>query len=89
QVHTHLCYSEFGEVIGAIAALDADVTSIEAARSHMEVLDDLNAAGFANGVGPGVYDIHSPRVPDAAEIEKSLTSALDAVDVQRLWVNPD
>lgn len=89
QVHTHLCYSEFGEVIGAIAALDADVTSIEAARSHMEVLDDLNAVGFANGVGPGVYDIHSPRVPDAAEIEKSLSAALDAVDVQRLWVNPD
>ncbi|MDL9945962.1 5-methyltetrahydropteroyltriglutamate--homocysteine S-methyltransferase [Gordonia sp. ABSL11-1] len=89
QVHTHLCYSEFGEVIGAIAALDADVTSIEAARSHMEVLDDLNAVGFANGVGPGVYDIHSPRVPDAAEVEKSLSAALDAVDMQRLWVNPD
>ncbi|AZG44853.1 5-methyltetrahydropteroyltriglutamate--homocysteine S-methyltransferase [Gordonia insulae] len=89
QVHTHLCYSEFGEVIGAIAALDADVTSIEAARSHMEVLDDLNAVGFANGVGPGVYDIHSPRVPDAEEIEKSLAAALDAVDAQRLWVNPD
>ncbi|MGC4962147.1 5-methyltetrahydropteroyltriglutamate--homocysteine S-methyltransferase [Gordonia sp. DT101] len=89
QVHTHLCYSEFGEVIGAIAALDADVTSIEAARSHMEVLDDLNAVGFSNGVGPGVYDIHSPRVPDAGEIEKSLSSALDAVEVRRLWVNPD
>jgi 5-methyltetrahydropteroyltriglutamate--homocysteine methyltransferase len=89
QVHTHLCYSEFGEVIGAIAALDADVTSIEAARSSMEVLEDLNAVGFANGVGPGVYDIHSPRVPDANEIEKSLSAALEAVDVQRLWVNPD
>ena len=68
QIHTHLCYSEFGEVIGAIADLDADVTSIEAARSHMEVLDDLNAAGFANSVGPGVYDIHSPRVPGAEEM---------------------
>ncbi|MDL9937115.1 5-methyltetrahydropteroyltriglutamate--homocysteine S-methyltransferase [Gordonia sp. ABSL1-1] len=89
QVHTHLCYSEFGEVIGAIAALDADVTSIEAARSHMEVLDDLNQVGFANGVGPGVYDIHSPRVPGAEEIRDSLTSALKAVDAQRLWVNPD
>ncbi|MDY6811028.1 MAG: 5-methyltetrahydropteroyltriglutamate--homocysteine S-methyltransferase, partial [Actinomycetota bacterium] len=88
-IHTHLCYSEFGEVIGAIAALDADVTSIEAARSHMEVLDDLNAIGFANGIGPGVYDIHSPRVPAADEIEKSLSAALDAVDIQRLWVNPD
>ena len=68
QIHTHLCYSEFGEVIGAIADLDADVTSIEAARSHMEVLGDLNAAGFANSVGPGVYDIHSPRVPGVDEI---------------------
>ncbi|MEU1205317.1 5-methyltetrahydropteroyltriglutamate--homocysteine S-methyltransferase [Nocardia sp. NPDC005825] len=89
QIHTHLCYSEFGEVIGAIAGLDADVTSIEAARSHMEVLDDLNAAGFDLGVGPGVYDIHSPRVPGAEEIEKSLALALKAVPAERLWVNPD
>ncbi|GAB06101.1 5-methyltetrahydropteroyltriglutamate--homocysteine S-methyltransferase [Gordonia amarae] len=89
QIHTHLCYSEFGEVIGAIAALDADVTSIEAARSKMEVLDDLNAAGFANGVGPGVYDIHSPRVPCTAEIAESLSAAIKAIDPKRLWVNPD
>ncbi len=89
QIHTHLCYSEFGEVIGAIADLDADVTSIEAARSHMEVLDDLNAAGFSNGVGPGVYDIHSPRVPSTAEMTTSLREALEAVPAQRLWVNPD
>lgn len=89
QIHTHLCYSEFGEVIGAIADLDADVTSIEAARSHMEVLDDLNAAGFANSVGPGVYDIHSPRVPRTDEIATSLRAALKAVPAQRLWVNPD
>jgi 5-methyltetrahydropteroyltriglutamate--homocysteine methyltransferase len=89
QVHTHLCYSEFGEVIGAIADLDADVTSIEAARSHMEVLDDLNAIGFANSVGPGVYDIHSPRVPATAEIADSLRAALKAVPGERLWVNPD
>lgn len=89
QIHTHLCYSEFGEVIGAIADLDADVTSIEAARSHMEVLDDLNAAGFANSVGPGVYDIHSPRVPSTAEMAESLRAALRAVPAQRLWVNPD
>ncbi|MGL6235046.1 MAG: 5-methyltetrahydropteroyltriglutamate--homocysteine S-methyltransferase [Segniliparus sp.] len=89
QIHTHLCYSEFGEVIGAIADLDADVTSIEAARSHMEVLDDLNAAGFKNGVGPGVYDIHSPRVPSVDEIVTSLKEALAAVPVDRLWVNPD
>lgn len=89
QIHTHLCYSEFGEVIGAIADLDADVTSLEAARSHMEVLDDLNSVGFSNSVGPGVYDIHSPRVPSTAEIAESLRAALKAVPPQRLWVNPD
>ncbi len=89
QIHTHLCYSEFGEVIGAIADLDADVTSIEAARSHMEVLGDLNAAGFANSVGPGVYDIHSPRVPGVEEIASSLRDALKSVPAERLWVNPD
>src|ERR1700742_505661 len=89
QIHTHLCYSEFGEVIGAIADLDADVTSIEAARSHMEVLVDLNASGFANSVAPGVYDIHSPRVPGVDEITTSLREALKSVPADRLWVNPD
>ncbi|OBB98101.1 5-methyltetrahydropteroyltriglutamate--homocysteine S-methyltransferase [Mycobacterium sp. 852002-40037_SCH5390672] len=89
QIHTHLCYSEFGEVIGAIADLDADVTSLEAARSHMEVLDDLNAIGFSNSVGPGVYDIHSPRVPSTDEMAESLRAALRAVPAGRLWVNPD
>ncbi|MDT5349651.1 MAG: 5-methyltetrahydropteroyltriglutamate--homocysteine methyltransferase [Mycobacterium sp.] len=89
QIHTHLCYSEFGEVIGAIADLDADVTSIEAARSHMEVLNDLNAVGFANSVGPGIYDIHSPRVPSTGEMAESLRAALKAVPAGRLWVNPD
>src|SRR5690606_19826715 len=82
-------YSEFGEVIDAIAGLDADVTSIEAARSRMEVLDDLTAAGFDLGVGPGVYDIHSPRVPAVQEITASLRAALKAVPADRLWVNPD
>jgi 5-methyltetrahydropteroyltriglutamate--homocysteine methyltransferase len=89
QIHTHPCYSEFGEVIGAIADLDADATSIEAARSHMEVLGDLNAVGFANSAGPGVYDIHSPRVPSADEMVASLRQALKSVPVERLWVNPD
>ena len=65
QIHTHLCYSEFGEIIGAIDGLDADVTSIEAARSKMEILGDIAAAGYPRGIGPGVYDIHSPRVPSA------------------------
>ncbi|MFI0369192.1 5-methyltetrahydropteroyltriglutamate--homocysteine S-methyltransferase [Actinomadura sp. 1N219] len=89
QIHTHMCYSEFGEIIGAIGALDADVTSVEAARSHMELVADLRAAGYENGIGPGVYDIHSPRVPGADEIEENLRRALRAVDPGRLWVNPD
>ncbi|MDS1271601.1 5-methyltetrahydropteroyltriglutamate--homocysteine S-methyltransferase [Lipingzhangella sp. LS1_29] len=89
QIHTHLCYSEFGEILPGIAALDADVTSIEAARSRMEVLSDLNAAGFARGVGPGVYDIHSPRVPDVDEISNLLRTAVAAVPAERVWVNPD
>ncbi|GAB3277104.1 5-methyltetrahydropteroyltriglutamate--homocysteine S-methyltransferase [Parasphingorhabdus pacifica] len=89
QIHTHLCYSEFGDVIDAIVALQADVTSIEAARSRMEVLDDLNAVGFARGVGPGVYDIHSPRVPGVDEVEELLRAALRSVPADRLWVNPD
>jgi 5-methyltetrahydropteroyltriglutamate--homocysteine methyltransferase len=89
QVHTHLCYSEFGEVLPAIDALDADVTSIEASRSRMEVLDDLQEIGYARGVGPGVYDIHSPRVPSADEIADALRRATAAVPADRLWVNPD
>ncbi|GAA0546239.1 5-methyltetrahydropteroyltriglutamate--homocysteine S-methyltransferase [Paractinoplanes ferrugineus] len=89
QVHTHLCYSEFGEVITAIDALDADVTSIEASRSKMEVLDDLAAIGYRRGVGPGVWDIHSPRVPSHDEVIGSLRRAVAAVPAQRLWVNPD
>ena len=89
QVHTHLCYSEFGEVIGAIDALDADVTSIEAARSKMEVLGDLAAIGYRRGIGPGVYDIHSPRVPDEVEVTVLLEEAVRSVDPAVLWVNPD
>src|SRR5699024_8400747 len=89
QVHTHLCYSEFGEVIGAIDGLDADVTSIEAARSRMEVLPELQAAGFARGVGPGVYDIHSPRVPGAEAVTEPVALAARSVPPQLLWVNPD
>ncbi|MDL4773851.1 5-methyltetrahydropteroyltriglutamate--homocysteine S-methyltransferase [Actinomadura xylanilytica] len=89
QIHTHMCYSEFGEVIGAIGDLDADVASVEAARSHMELVTDLNAAGYAAGIGPGVYDIHSPRVPEVAEMEDSLRRALQTITPARLWVNPD
>ncbi|WP_298330547.1 5-methyltetrahydropteroyltriglutamate--homocysteine S-methyltransferase [Haloactinopolyspora sp.] len=89
QIHTHLCYSEFGDVVAAIDGLGADVTSIEAARSRMEILPDVAASGFARGIGPGVYDIHSPRVPDTDEIEVLLKAALEAVPADRLWANPD
>jgi 5-methyltetrahydropteroyltriglutamate--homocysteine methyltransferase len=89
QVHTHLCYSEFGVVIDAIRNLDADVTSIEAARSRMEVVDDVARSGFGHGIGPGVYDIHSPRVPARAEIRGLLERAATEIPPARLWVNPD
>ena len=89
QIHTHMCYSEFGEILEAIAALDADVTSVEAARSRMEFLGDLTAAGFAHGIGPGIWDIHSPRVPGVEEMAESLSLALTVVGPARLWVNPD
>ncbi len=89
QVHTHLCYSEFGVVIDAIKNLDADVTSIEAARSRMEVVEDLGASGFDHGIGPGVYDIHSPRVPSTEEVQTLLERAVAEIPASRLWVNPD
>jgi 5-methyltetrahydropteroyltriglutamate--homocysteine methyltransferase len=89
QIHTHMCYSEFGQIISAIEALDADVTSVEAARSRMEFIADLTATGFRRGIGPGVWDIHSPRVPDVAEMRQALAAALCAVEPGRLWVNPD
>jgi 5-methyltetrahydropteroyltriglutamate--homocysteine methyltransferase len=89
QVHTHLCYAEFGDILDAIDSMDADVTSIEAARSRMEILPELRAAGFCRGVGPGMYDIHSPRVPTTEEITDLLTAALAAVPAGQLWVNPD
>ena len=89
QVHTHLCYSEFGVVIDAIRALDADVTSIEAARSRMDVVTDIAEVGFDHGIGPGVYDIHSPRVPATDEIESLLRRAVAEIPTRQLWVNPD
>ncbi|ONI82867.1 5-methyltetrahydropteroyltriglutamate--homocysteine S-methyltransferase [Actinosynnema sp. ALI-1.44] len=89
QIHTHLCYSEFGDVIEAIHGLDADVTTIEAARSKMEVLADLSSIGYSRGVGPGIYDIHSPRVPSTDEMVALLTEAVRAVPAERVWSNPD
>ncbi|SCK25487.1 5-methyltetrahydropteroyltriglutamate--homocysteine S-methyltransferase [Streptomyces sp. WMMB 322] len=89
QIHTHMCYAEFGDIVSAIADLDADVISLEAARSHMQVAGELAAAGYPNEVGPGVYDIHSPRVPDAHEVASLLRKGLGAIPAERLWVNPD
>lgn len=89
QIHTHLCYSEFSVVIDAIDRLDADVTSIEAARSKMEVVPDIKSSGFGRGIGPGVYDIHSPRVPSVDEVSELLEIALSSIPRRQVWVNPD
>ncbi|RSS79432.1 5-methyltetrahydropteroyltriglutamate--homocysteine S-methyltransferase [Streptomyces sp. WAC06614] len=89
QIHTHMCYAEFGDVLPAIDDLDADVISLEAARSHMQVAGELAGAGYPREVGPGVYDIHSPRVPDPEEAADLLRTGLAAIPPERLWVNPD
>ena len=89
QIHTHMCYSDFGDIIESIAKMDADVISIESSRSKMELLDDFEAFDYPNQIGPGVYDIHSPRIPTTSEIETLLLGALDVLDASQLWVNPD
>ncbi|WP_386694634.1 5-methyltetrahydropteroyltriglutamate--homocysteine S-methyltransferase [Lonepinella sp. MS14435] len=89
QIHTHMCYSEFNDILPAIAALDADVITIETSRSDMELLTAFGDFKYPNDIGPGVYDIHSPRVPTEAEIEHLLRKALNVVPKERLWVNPD
>lgn len=89
QIHTHMCYSEFNDILPAIAGLDADVITIETSRSDMELLTAFGDFKYPNDIGPGVYDIHSPRVPTAAEIEHLLRKALNVVPKERLWVNPD
>src|SRR5690606_1593093 len=89
QVHTHLYDSEFGEVIGAIDDLDADVTSAEAARSRMEIVPELRQAGYARGTGPGVSAIHSPREPSTEEGPGLLGLAVTSIDPALVWVNPD
>jgi 5-methyltetrahydropteroyltriglutamate--homocysteine methyltransferase len=89
QIHTHMCYSEFGDMVQSIAEMDADVISIEAARSNMDLLETLKEIRYSNAIGPGVYDIHSPRVPSEDEIDHLLRKALTVIPVERLWVNPD
>ncbi|OON80021.1 5-methyltetrahydropteroyltriglutamate--homocysteine S-methyltransferase [Streptomyces tsukubensis] len=89
QIHTHMCYAEFGDIIQAIDDLDADVISLEAARSHMQVARELAGLGYPREAGPGVYDIHSPRVPSTEEAADLLRTGLKAIPAERLWVNPD
>lgn len=89
QIHTHMCYSEFGDIIDAIKALDADVISIETSRSHGKLIDDFKKNVYDKGIGLGVYDIHSPRVPSVMEMKKVIERALSVLPVDLLWVNPD
>ena len=89
QIHTHMCYSEFGDILPAIAALDADVITIEASRSGMDLLDGFARFRYPNAIGPGIYDIHSPRVPDADEVLSLLAKARAVIPDDRLWINPD
>jgi 5-methyltetrahydropteroyltriglutamate--homocysteine methyltransferase len=84
-----MCYSEFGDIFQAISDLDADVISIENARSGLELLQSFKEQGYDKGVGPGVYDIHSPRVPPTSEIAENLRATITVLDIDRVWVNPD
>ncbi|NDJ27726.1 5-methyltetrahydropteroyltriglutamate--homocysteine S-methyltransferase [Campylobacter sp. MIT 12-8780] len=89
QIHTHMCYSEFSDIIKEIDAMDADVISFEASRSNLELLDTLKAAHFQTQVGPGVYDIHSPRVPSVSELESTIKKILAKLPKEQIWINPD
>jgi 5-methyltetrahydropteroyltriglutamate--homocysteine methyltransferase len=89
QIHTHMCYAEFSDIVAAVVSLDVDVITIETSRSAMDLLRTLRAAGYPNAIGPGVYDIHSPRVPGAAEMLGLLKQAIAVIPGDRLWVNPD
>ena len=89
QVHTHMCYAEFDEILDEIIRMDADVISMEAARSNMQIVEAFVASTYPNGIGAGVYDIHSPRVPGIEEIEARIRGALDVFRIEQFWVNPD
>ena len=89
QIHTHMCYSEFTDIIPAIDDMDADVITFEASRSDLQILDALRENEFETEVGPGVYDIHSPRVPSVEELTQTIQLMLTKIDVAKLWVNPD
>ncbi|HEU5382768.1 MAG TPA: hypothetical protein VFV38_45760 [Ktedonobacteraceae bacterium] len=89
QIHTHMCYSTFNDIIAAIAALDADVISLENSRSGGELLKVFRQTSYEKGIGPGVYDIHSPRLPSIGEIEQMLRATLQVLPASQVWVNPD
>ena len=89
QIHTHMCYSEFNDIIESIARMDADVITIETSRSDMELLDVFEAFEYPNEIGPGVYDIHSPNIPTEAQMVKLMSKAAERIPAERLWVNPD
>ena len=89
QIHTHMCYSEFNDIMAAIAAMDADVITIETSRSNMELLDAFEDFRYPNDIGPGVYDIHSPNIPDAAQVVSLMQKAAERIPAAHLWVNPD
>jgi 5-methyltetrahydropteroyltriglutamate--homocysteine methyltransferase len=89
QIHTHMCYSEFNDIIEAIARMDADVITIETCRSDMELLDAFRGFHYPNDIGPGVYDIHSPNIPDSEQIRSLMIKAAERIPAERLWVNPD
>jgi 5-methyltetrahydropteroyltriglutamate--homocysteine methyltransferase len=89
QIHTHMCYSEFNDIIAYIAQLDADVISIEVSRSGMELLQAFYQFKYPNAIGPGIYDIHSPRIPSVEEMSHLIRKALEVIPVDQLWINPD
>lgn len=89
QIHTHMCYSEFNDILPAIASMDADVITIETSRSHMELLNAFGEFSYPNEIGPGVYDVHAPRVPSVEDMVALLEKAVAVVPVERVWVNPD
>ena len=89
QIHTHMCYAEFNDIIDAIAQMDADVISIEASRSRMELLDAFQRTQYPGDIGPGIYDIHSPNIPSQVEMEALIEKAARVIPIERLWVNPD
>ena len=89
QIHTHMCYSEFNLIMDKIAELDADVISIESSRSQMELLDAFSEFKYPNEIGPGIYDIHSPRIPSKDEILGLLQKASKLIHPEKIWVNPD